>query len=237
MRNILPIVIGVVVAGGAGVALYNAVGSDGPRPDTSHAAVAAPAAAGTQMAAAPSPVATFSDVAISDDDFILGKKDAPVTIVEYASMTCPHCAQFHTAVLPTIKKDYIDKGLVRLVYRDFPLDRYALTAAVISRCAGRERFFSFVDTIFSTLPKWRSESNPMTGLSRIARLGGMSQDEFNACLQNEDIAKKVLDGRLTADKTFGVRATPTLIVNGAMYSGGLSVDQLRAVIDARLKKS
>lgn len=236
MRNILPIVIGVVIAGGAGVALYNAVGSNETGRQTPHAAVTAPAQASpTQVATVPQPAATFSDVSISEDDFILGKKDAPVTIVEYASMTCPHCAQFHGEVLPTIKKEYIDKGLVRLVYRDFPLDRYALTASVISRCAGRERYFSFVETIFATLSKWRSESDPMTGLSRIARLGGMSQDEFNACLKNEDIAKKVLDGRLKADKTFGIRATPTIIVNGDLYSGGLSVDQLRVVLDAKLK--
>ena len=235
MRNIKPIVIGVVIAGGAGIALYNAVGDNEPK-RAPQAAIAAPAPdAATQIAAAPKPAASLSDVPVSDDDFILGKKDAPVTIVEYASLTCPHCAQFHTAVLPTIKKDYIEKGLVRLVYRDFPLDRYALTAAVVSRCAGRERFFAFVDTIFSTLPKWRSESNPMTGLSRIARLGGMSQDEFNACLKNEDIAKKVLDGRLQADKTYGIRATPTLIVNGDLFSGGLTLGQLRAVIDAKLK--
>jgi protein-disulfide isomerase len=234
----LPIVVGVVIAGGAGVALYNAVGSDEPRynPPQAVTAPAPPVHADTQVAAAaPEPETTFSEVPISADDFVLGKKDAPVTIVEYASMTCPHCAQFHATVLPAIKKDYIDKGLVRLVFRDFPLDRYALTAAVISRCAGRDRYFSFVDTIFSTLPKWRSESNPMTGLSRIARLGGMSQAEFNACLKNEDVAKKVLDGRLNADKSFGIRATPTLIVNGDKFSGGLGVDQLRAVIDAKLK--
>lgn len=236
MRNILPIVVGVVIAGGAGVALYNAVGSDDTGRQAPHAAVTAPTQASpTQVAEAPRPAATFSDVSISEDDYILGKKDAPVTIVEYASMTCPHCAQFHEAVLPTIKKEYIDKGLVRFVFRDFPLDRYALTASVISRCAGRDRYFSFVDAIFSSLQKWRSESNPMNGLSRIARLGGMSQDEFNACLKNEDIAKKVLDGRLTADKTFGIRATPTIIVNGDLYSGGLGVEQLRAVLDAKLK--
>lgn len=235
MRNVLPIVVGVIIAGGAGVALYSAVGDNEPsRP--SQAATTMPASdTTTQVASAPKAAASLDDVPISADDFILGKKDAPVTIVEYASMTCPHCAQFHKAVLPVIKKDYIEKGLVRLVYRDFPLDNMALTASVVARCSGQERYFAFVDVIFAQMDKWARDSNPVAGLSRIARLGGMSQTEFDACMKNEEITKKVLEQRLEANKKYGVQSTPSLIVNGDFYSGGLSVDQLRAVIDAKLK--
>ena len=111
----------------------------------------------------------------------------------------------------------------------------ALTASVIARCSGRERYFSFVKVIFAQLDKWARESNPVSGLSRIARLGGMSQEEFNACMQNQDIANKVLEQRLEANKKYAVQSTPTLIVNGDFYSGGLTLAQLRAIIDAKLK--
>ena len=150
-------------------------------------------------------------------------------------MTCPHCAQFHTTVLPTIKSEFIDKGQVRLVFRDFPLDNLALTASVVARCAGPERFYPFVDALFASQNKWARDGNPMVALSRVARLGGMSQVDFEACLKNQEVTEKVLEQRLEGDKTYGVRSTPTIIVNGDLYSGGLGIDQLRAVINSKLK--
>lgn len=234
MRNIWPMIVGAVVVAGAGVTLYNATG--GKEPASTPPAVAIPTPTPTQeTATAPTPAATFSKVEISPDDFILGKPDAPVTIVEYASLTCPHCANFHNVVLPTIQKDYIDKGLVRLIYRDFPLDNLALTAAVVSRCAGRDRYFSFIGAFYKSQDKWARDSNPMAAISRIARLGGMSQAEFNACLENQPLIDKVLEQRLDADKTFGVNSTPTLIINGEKYRGRLSLPQFRAVVTPKLK--
>lgn len=240
MRNMLPMIVGAVVIGGGAIAIYNATGgkNDPMRqslpPVAATPAVVSPASAGTAVAA-PKPSATFSKVDIASDETILGKADAPVTIVEYASMTCPHCARFHNAVLPTIKSEFIDKGQVRLVFRDFPLDNLALTASVVARCAGPERYFPFVDALFASQDKWARDRNPMVALSRIARLGGMSQVDFESCLKKQDITEKVLAQRLEADKTYGVRSTPTIIVNGDLYSGGLGVDQLRAVINAKLK--
>lgn len=238
MRNILPMVVGAVVIGGGAIAIYNAVGdksgSSSHTPVAAAPAVVSPAAAGTAVEA-PKPEATFSDIVIAKDDAILGKADAPVTIIEYASMTCPHCARFHSDVLPAIKTEFIDKGQVRLIYRDFPLDQMALTASVVARCAGPDRYFPFVDALFSSQSKWAGDSNPMLALSRIARLGGMSQADFEACLKKQDVAEKVLAQRLDADKTFGVRSTPTIIINGDLYSGGLGINELRAVINAKLK--
>ena len=127
MRNMLPLVVGAVVVGGGAIAIYNATGGkndptiQSPPPAVAAQAVVSPAAAGTPVEA-PKPEATFDNVAIAGDETFLGKADAPVTIIEYASMTCPHCAQFHNNVLPTIKSDFIEKGQVRLVFRDFPLD-------------------------------------------------------------------------------------------------------------------
>lgn len=245
MRNILPIVVGAIVIGGGAIAIYNATGGKNDPMNRSYPPAASapaeaapgvvtPAAAATTVEA-PTPAATFSTVAISSDETFLGRADAPVTIVEYASMTCPHCAQFHNTVLPAIKSEYIDKGHVRLVYRDFPLDNLALTAAVVARCSGSDRYFPFVDTLYKTQNNWARDRNPMVALSRIARLGGMSQADFEGCLKDQKITEKVLAQRLDADKTYGVRSTPTIIVNGDLYRGGLGVDQLRAVIKSKLK--
>ena len=168
-------------------------------------------------------------------EMALGRVDAPVTIIEYASMTCPHCAQFHNQVMPIIKSEFVDKGIVRMVYRDFPLDRLALAAAVIARCAGDHRYFPFVNALYAAQDKWARDSDPMAALSRVALLGGMSQAQFDACLKKDEMAKEVLDQQLEADKSYGLRSTPTIIVNGDLYSGGLTVDQLRAVIHSKLK--
>jgi protein-disulfide isomerase len=239
MRNMMPIIVGAVVIGGGAIALYNATGgrdtATGQSPPAAATeAVVSPASAGT-AAEAPKPEATFAKLDIASDEPILGKTDAPVTIVEYASMTCPHCANFHNTVLPTIKSEFIDKGKVRLVFRDFPLDNLALTASVVARCAGPTRYFPFVDALFASQDKWARDSNPMVALSRIARLGGMSQADFESCLKNQKLTEKVLAQRLDADKTYGVRSTPTIIVNGDLYGGGLGIDQLRAVINSKLK--
>lgn len=240
MPNMMQILVGAVVIGGGAIAIYHAVGGKdsparpSPPPAEAAAPMATPASAGAAVEA-PKPEATFAKIDIAADETALGKADAPVTIVEYASLTCPHCAHFHNTVLPTIKSEFIEKGKVRLVFRDFPLDRMALTASVVARCAGPGRYFPFVDALFASQDKWARDSNPMAALSRIARLGGMSQAEFEACLKKEDITEKVLAQRLDADKTYGVRSTPTIIVNGDLYGGGLSVEQLRAVINAKLK--
>jgi len=237
MRNILPMVVGAVVIGGGAIAIYNATGGkDTPSRHTPAAAatVVSPAAAGT-VVEVPKPSATFSKVDIASDETFMGKADAPVTIIEYASFTCPHCANFHNNVLPPIKSEFIDKGQVRLVYRDFPLDNLALTASVVARCAGPDRYFPFVGALFSSQKNWASDRNPMVALSRIARLGGMSQADFESCLKKKEITEKVLAQRLDADKTYGVRSTPTIIINGDLYGGGLEVDQLRAVIKSKLK--
>ena len=239
MRNILPMIVGAVVIAGGGIAIYNATGgkNDPPRqaPVAATPAVVSPTSAAGAVVEAPEPSATFSKIDIASEETVLGKIDAPVTIVEYASMTCPHCARFHNTVLPTIKSEFIDKGQVRLVFRDFPLDNLALTAAVVARCAGPDRFYSFVNALFASQSKWARDRNPMLALSRVARLGGMSQVDFDSCLKKQKVTEGVLAQRLEGDKTYGVRSTPTIIVNGDLFSGGLGIDQLRAVINAKLK--
>lgn len=234
MQNIWVWVVGIVVSAGAGIALYNALDSGERRPSepVRQEAVAAAQAAPT---AAPKPEETFAEVPIRKGEPFLGKESAPVTIVEYASKTCPHCANFHNNILPVLKKEYIDTGKVRLVYRDFPLDRLALRAAMVAHCAPKDRYFAFVSAIFSTQSKWARDTNPIAALARIALLGGMSQAEFDACMQNQEVADAVVNTRLEGDKTYHVNSTPTLIIGGERY-GGLTLDQIRAVIDRQLGK-
>lgn len=200
-------------------------------------ATGTPALAQDNTTEPPAPSGTVADLRLTDQDYALGKADAKVTIVEYASLTCPHCANFHTTVLPDIKKEFIETGMVRYVYRDFPLDRLALGAAMVARCSGRESFFGFIDTFYAAQAQWSRASNPVAALGNLAKLGGMSQKTFEECLQNVEIQNAILKQRLEAANEFKVQATPTVYVNGAKYSGGMSLPQLRTLLTGLLSKS
>lgn len=182
----------------------------------------------------PPPEATFDSVPVTAADNVLGQASAPVTIVEYASFTCPHCAQFHANILPGLKKAYIDTGKARLVYRDFPLDRAAFAASLVARCATGNRYFGIVDLLYTEQARWTGARDPMAALRRLATLAGISKKKLDACLKDEKIQNAVLQQRLTATQEFEVTSTPTLIVNGAKYHGGLTLEQFRAVIDRAL---
>ena len=185
----------------------------------------------------PVPNGSVADLRLSADDYALGSPDAKVTIVEYASLTCPHCAQFHAQVLPSIKREYVESGKVRYVYRDFPLDRLALGAAMIARCSGRDSFFGFIDTFYAAQGQWSRAGNPIKAIGNLARLGGMPQKRFDACLQDTDIQNAILKQRLEAANEFKIQATPTVFVNGDRYSGGMTLDHLRTLLDRLLSKS
>ncbi len=164
-------------------------------------------------------------------DMVMGNPDAKVTIVEYASLTCPHCAAFHATSLPALKANYIDKGTVKLVFRDFPLDGLALRAAMLPHCAGPMRYFGLLGTLFARQQQWATTQDPLLALAAIARQAGMGEDEFKACLADKAVEKKVLDSALEAGKGLGVNATPSFFINGTKYSGGLTVEQLKSIVD------
>ena len=195
---------------------------------------ASPAAA--QDSAPPAPNGRVADLKLTKDDYALGPADAKIVVVEYASLTCPHCAQFHTQVLPGLKKEFIDTGKIRYVYRDFPLDRLALGAAMIARCSGRDSFFGFIDTFYGAQAQWSRASNPADALAKLARLGGMSQNRFDQCLKNVEIQNAILEQRLEAANEFKVQATPTVFVNGDRYGGGMTLDQFRTLLNGMLSK-
>jgi protein-disulfide isomerase len=180
------------------------------------------AAGGAFALDAPPPgrlVAQSSAPQISPDDRILGKPDAPVTIFEYASLTCPHCAAFEKEILPQIKTEWIDAGKAKLVFRDFPLDGSALKAAIVARCAPPERFYGFVDMLFTQQASWGISADPVPSLGRLAKLGGMGEEQFQACLKDDALQNKILAGRLAAEKEFGVESTPTFFINGKKVVG------------------
>jgi protein-disulfide isomerase len=165
---------------------------------------------------------------------VLGDPAAPVTIIEYASLTCPHCAEFHKTTLPALKAKYIDTGKVKLVMRDFPLDQYALQAAVIAHCAGPERYFAFLDALFQSQQSWARASNPTEALKQLARLGGLVPETVDACLADKSMQEGVLQMRLTGEQQFDIASTPSFVVNGQVYAGDRSVEGFSAIIDPLL---
>ncbi len=157
---------------------------------------------------------------ITDADYTLGKADAPITIVEYASMTCPHCARFTRDVFPQLKENYIDKGYVRYVFREYPLDRVALTVSVVGRCLAKDAYIPFVEMMYGELETWAREEDLRAAIKERARRAGMSGDDFEKCLASEDDAKKVLAVQATAIKDYCVSGTPTFFVNGKFLTSG-----------------
>jgi protein-disulfide isomerase len=169
-------------------------------------------------------------------DRSLGKDDAPVVIVEYASMTCPHCAMFHEKTYPELKKRYIDTGKVRFIFREFPLDRTAAGAAMLARCAEPSKFFPLIETLFQQQAKWAVEK-PLQPLLAIARQAGFSEQSFNACLSDQKMLDAMQAEQKRAADKFGVNSTPTVFVNGKIQKGVGTIDDLAKVIDPLLPKS
>jgi protein-disulfide isomerase len=167
---------------------------------------------------------------LTPDDRILGKPDAPITIVEYASLTCPHCRHFDTDVLPKLKQKWIDSGKAKLVLRDYPLDEPAMRAAMIARCAPPVQFYEFTDAIFQTQEQWALASDYRKALAQFMLLRGMKKDQFDACLANKSVEDSVLQSRLVATQQLGVNSTPTFFINGTRFEGAPEEDALDAAL-------
>jgi protein-disulfide isomerase len=188
-------------------------------------------------AAEPNPADAQSLLAIDKGDRVLGHANAPITIVEYASMTCPHCAHFAGEVLPDLKKKWIDSGKVKLVLRDFPLDDEAVHASMIARCAPPDRFYAYVDTFFSNQEKWVTATDYQAALTRLAELGGMSKDEVAKCLADKTLENNVLASRLAAANQLNVNSTPTFFINGTKFTGAPTVAEFDQVLSGLSQKS
>ncbi|MBV9824277.1 MAG: DsbA family protein [Alphaproteobacteria bacterium] len=187
--------------------------------------------------AKPDAETTKSLLAINDQDRVLGKSDAPITIVEYASLTCPHCAHFEATVLPDLKKNWIDTGKVKLVMRDFPLDQLAMKAEMLARCVPADRFYPLTESLFATQQNWVVANNPDGALQKQALFAGVGKKEFDACMANKGVEDQVAQSRLTASKQLGVDSTPTFFINGQKFTGEPTIEAFTQLLNGLAAKS
>jgi len=191
-------------------------------------AAAAPAPA--QAPANPPPAAPANPLALTPDDRILGKPDAPITIIEYGSLTCPHCAAFDAEVMPKLKEKWIDSGKAKLVFRPFPRDEADLHAFAVALCVPPDRYYPFTDALFSSQEQWATASDTKAALGRMALLGGVNKTKFDACWDDKSIGDNLLASRLVASKQLGVDSTPTFFINGKKFDGAPTVDAFDAAL-------
>lgn len=176
--------------------------------------------------------ATGSDAVLEERS--LGADDAPVTMIEFSSLTCPHCADFHAEILPKIKEQYIKSGKLRLVYRDFPLDPLATAAAMLPHCVGPDRYFGLLEALFRSQSTWARSQEPAKELERLSRFAGLSPAEFQACLNNRDLLEAIQQRANEARNEYNITSTPTFIVNGQKIVGASGFEEFQAVIDEQL---
>ena len=172
-------------------------------------------------------------------EMVQGDEDAPIEMIEYASFTCPHCATFHTDVYPKLKINYIDKGLVKFIYREVYFDKYGMWASMIARCAGADRFFGMTDQIYRKQSNWaRAESDMaiVTELRKIGLLAGLDESQLSACLQDGLKLRALVEWYSQNAKRDEIKSTPTLIINGEKHSNQ-SYEQLTEILDEILGKS
>ena len=190
----------------------------------------AAAAAGLARPAGAAPAETFSALELGVQgplgDVVLGSPDAKATVIEYASLTCSHCASFHEKTWPEFKAKYIDTGKVRFVLREFPFDPLATAGFMLARCLGNDKYYPVVDLLFSTQKTWAFSDKPIDTLAGLMKQAGYSQESFEACLKNQKIYDAVNEVRERAAKNFGVNSTPTFFINGQKHGGALGIEEL-----------
>jgi protein-disulfide isomerase len=237
MKN-RPIIIAIIVAAIviAGVAIYFLTRSEpSVLPSTEAPTTPGTPSAPPATSETPAPPVAGGEIMQAGPlgEKALGREDAPVTIIEYASMTCSHCARFATATYPTLKTKYIDTGKVRYIFREFPLDSLAAGAVMLARCAPEDRYFPLVELLFERQREWAFVEKPLDALFALVRQAGFTQESFRACLGNQEI----LDGvSWVRDRgaEFGVESTPTFFINGQKHSGALTIEELDKVIEPLL---
>jgi protein-disulfide isomerase len=174
--------------------------------------LAMPAFAQAPLAAAPVPGQPDAGAA-SLPDQVMGDPAAPVTLIEYASLTCPHCAHFANEILPKLTEKYIATGKVKLIYRDFPLDGLSLHAAQLAQCLPQERYFTFIKSLFANQEKWLAAADPEATLKQYAKLAGLGNEKVDSCLADKNLEKALVARRMYAAEKFKVDATPMFVVN------------------------
>lgn len=187
---------------------------------------------GDALAQSPSP----ADLAQAGPlgDVVMGKADAPVTIIEYASMTCSHCATFHNTVYPEMKKKYIDTGKVKYILREFPLDPLAAAGFMLARCAGKDKYHAMVEMLFNKQKEWVVQ-NPIPPLLALAQQAGFTKDSFESCLKDQKTLEAIESVRTHGAEKLGVNSTPTFFINGKLFRGTMTMAELDKQIEPLLK--
>lgn len=171
-------------------------------------------------------------------DHTIGKDDAPVTIVEYASFTCGHCASFHVNTFPKLKEKYIDTGKVKLIFRPFPTGpaELSIAASMLAHCAGKERYFAMTSALMETQRNWMATQDPVPILQKLASQAGIDDAKFKQCLSDQTLAAEIQRTGLRGYETFGVEGTPTFFINGTIVvDGDTTIDALSKIIDPLIK--
>ena len=207
--------VGVVVVGGAAAVVFAMSSQDAPE---------------RQVDVDPAVLEEVGPL----QDMVLGEPDAPVTIIEYASLTCPHCAAFHKQVYPEIKSEYIDTGKAKLIFREFPFDSIATAGSMLARCAEPKHYFGFIDVMFEQQSEWLSLGSPMEGIQEIARQGGFSNEQFQECITDTDVLEGIRWIQERGANEFGVESTPTFFINGVKVVGARPFEVLQPIIEEQL---
>ena len=170
---------------------------------------------------------------LTENDFIIGNDNASITIIEYASMSCSHCANFHNNTLPDLKKEYIDTGKVKYVFRDFPYNYPALLGSMVMRCIPSEVRYDYMNALYKLQNNWVVKENAITHqeLYKIMQSGGMSKENFDACLNNVDLENQILEEVIAAQSEFNIQSTPSFLINGDLLEGDKSIKVFRQILD------
>ena len=183
-------------------------------------------------------------VEIKPTDMVHGSANAPVTFVEYASMTCPHCAAFQKEVIPQLNKDYVETGKVKVIFREFPLDGAARMASAVARCFSGDQYFSFIDLLFANQANWIKDfdgnqqitkEDIVEGLSQMARQAGMSREKVESCSEDKNNLALVDANWMEGQTKFNVNSTPTFIINGVNHAGEIPYEELKKILDPLVK--
>ncbi len=167
-------------------------------------------------------------------EIVLGQPDAPVTVIEYASMTCGHCGDFHASVLPQLKADYVTTGKVKFLFRPFPFDGYGMAGAMLAQCVPARARLVFLDVIFARQQEWLSNPQPYNALQTYAKQVGLSEAGFKACLQNQDTLDGIRQMQADASRVLGVNSTPTFFINGEKVEGNIGVEGFKKILNKKL---